>query len=287
LVKKDCVECSGCPHGLVKQNCAKCSGCPHSKLKQYCAECSGCPHGKLKQDCTDCLSLEEMIAGGRFCLECFARLSTRRIRVGALLCQKHDGSTRRIENAVLDLLEDLVETPPSTRDDILTGGAGCGDEDDSIARRRADAAWIGHDDGTPIIIIAEVDENGGHPDRHSECDEAAKITDTFLAHRQILTRCKSITLRINPERYDGAPSISGHSLEARVALVAARIKELIAPGGMANLSETAPYVEYYYCHSACYKHIAYARDATALSLSVFGVFPVGAKGHFDRRGDDA
>ena len=66
------------------------------------------------------------------------------------------------------------------------------------------------------------------------------------------------------------------------------MNELIAPGGMANLSETAPYVEYYFYHSSCYKHIEYARGgAAALSLSVFGVFPVGAKGHFDRREDDA
>ena len=187
---------------------------------------------------------------------------------------------------MLDLLEDLVKTPPSTRDDILTGGAGCGDKDDPIARRRVDAAWIGHDDGTPIIIIVEVDENGGHPDRHPQC-EATKITDTFRAHQQLLPGCKSATLRINPEQHDGAPSITGHSLEARVALVAARVNALIAPGGMANLTETAPYVEYYYYHSSCYKHIEYARGAAANSLTVFGVFPDGAKGHFDGRGDDA
>ena len=121
----------------------------------------------------------------------------------------------------------------------------------------------------------------------SEC-EAAKITDTFRAHQQLLPGCKSATLRINPQQYDGAGPISGHSPEARVALVAARVKELIAPGGMANLTEAAPYVEYYFYHSACYRHIAYARGAAALSLSVFGVFPAGAyDGHFDGRGDGA
>ena len=188
---------------------------------------------------------------------------------------------------MLDLLEDLVETPLSARDDILTGGAGCGDKGDLIARRRADAAWIGHDDGTPIAVIVEVDENGGHPDRHPQC-EAAKITGTFRAHQHLLPGCKSTTLRINPERYDGAPSITGHSLEARVALVAARVKELIAPGGMANLSETAPYVEYYFYHSDCYKHIEYARRGeAALSLSVIGVYPDGAYDRFDGRGDCA
>ena len=145
-------------------------------------------------------------------------------------------------------------------------------------------AWTGHDDGTPIVVMAEVDENGGHPDAHSEC-EATKIIGTTRAHQHLLPGCKSTTLRINPQQYDGAGPISGHSIEARVALVAARVKELIAPGGMANLSETAPYVEYYYCHSACYKHIAYALGAAALSLSVIGVFPVGAEGHFDGRGD--
>ena len=36
----------------------------------------------------------------------------------------------------------------------------------------------------------------------------------------------------------------------------------------------------------CYKHIAYVRGAAALSLSAIGVFPVGAYGHFDGRGDD-
>ena len=105
--------------------------------------------------------------------------------------------------------------------------------------------------------------------------------------QQLLTRFKSITLRINPEQYDGAGPISGHSIEERVALVAARVNELIAPGGMANLTETAPYVEYYYYHSACYRHIAYALGTAAHSLSAIGVFPVGAKGHFDRREDVA
>ena len=57
---------------------------------------------------------------------------------------------------------------------------------------------------------------------------------------------------------------------------------------MANLSETAPYVEYNFYHSACYKHIEYARGAAAaLSLSVIGVFPDGARGHFDERRDNA
>ena len=97
---------------------------------------------------------------------------------------------------MLDLLEDLVETPPSARDDILTGGAGCGDEDGPIARRRADAAWVGDDDGTPIVVMVEVDENGGHPDRHPSC-EAAKITGTFRAHQQLLTRCKSATRSVS------------------------------------------------------------------------------------------
>ena len=65
------------------------------------------------------------------------------------------------------------------------------------------------------------------------------------------------------------------------------MNELIAPGGMANLSETAPYVEYYYYHSACYRHIAYALGTAAHSLSAIGVFPVGAHGHFDGRGANA
>ena len=81
--------------------------------------------------------------------------------------------------------------------------------------------------------------------------------------------------------------MTGQLLEARVALVAARVKELIAPGGMANLSETAPYVEYCFYHSTCYRHIAHALGEAALSLSVIGMFPVGACGHFDGRGDDA
>ena len=47
-------------------------------------------------------------------------------------------------------------------------------------------------------------------------------------------------------------------------------------------------MEYYFYHSACYKHIAYALGVAALSLSVIGVFPAGAyDGHFDGRGDGA
>lgn len=54
-VKRNCLECTRCPHDKVRRFCPRCvGGCPHGRLKWRCAVCTGCQHGKLKQNCAQC-----------------------------------------------------------------------------------------------------------------------------------------------------------------------------------------------------------------------------------------
>lgn len=168
-------------------------------------------------------------------------------------CQECDRTIPpRIEHIVVPKLCKLINHEPSATDDILLGGSECKTEQ---KRRRPDTLWIWKD----RVVSVEIDENGGHPDRISECEIDKMQSQAFSIYTKLGNRIVPVYyLRFNPDE-----SNCSTPLETRILRVADRVNKLLSmklPGDEAELCKI--FVEYYYYHTKCFKHIEAARKVS-------------------------
>lgn len=49
--RRECKDCSPCPHGKPPVGCVQCNRCPHNLLRKGCGLCTGCEHGRKRRLC--------------------------------------------------------------------------------------------------------------------------------------------------------------------------------------------------------------------------------------------
>ena len=59
--KRQCVQCSGCPHWQVEEELHGVLPLSSGKLRRNCARCVGCPHGKVKYECQACKTVKALM----------------------------------------------------------------------------------------------------------------------------------------------------------------------------------------------------------------------------------
>ena len=135
--------------------------------------------------------------------------------------------------------------------------------------RRPDLAWF----GTDRAIYVEIDEDGGHPDRPTEC-EMAKATGQCEAAKKLLgEKAFVFLLRLNPDAYDGGFV----PLRVRLHELARRINKLMEMDIVGEgYNSDALHIVYLYYHSKARFHI----DAALARPDIFSVLVIDNNGRF-------
>ena len=154
---------------------------------------------------------------------------------------------QRIEHIVTPMLLTQIVHPPSGRDDVHFGGAGC-----DARSRRPDLLWMASD----RVVNVEIDERS-HVDRLCEC-ELGKMHDQFVAWQRLLgCDVPVFYVRLNPDEYDGPRT----TLDDRVQIVAQRVNELLV-ADVTAYTTLVPHVEHFFYHSKARKHMDAVGDAS-------------------------
>jgi hypothetical protein len=250
--KSRCVDCGGsciCEHGKEKHQCRECKGskfCVHDKQKQTCRLCGGtliCEHGIQRPRCSACTTTEQKLNSKYWCIVCLdTLLSKNRRRSGVKLCNACDQTCpQRIEKVIRPLLIEEVGFEPFAKDDLVFGGSDCIGST-SEKRARPDLAWA----ETGVVVIVEIDEDGGHPLRPSEC-ELGRMWTLTSSFKQLLSEdTRIIFIRMNPDECDGGR----FTLDERIRVVGSRVREILTfKDERRDFSSSVPRAEYYYYHS--------------------------------------
>ena len=255
--KNQCGACGGaaiCQHGRRRNECRACKGssiCQHGRRKTHCKECVGsaiCEHGRQKTECHDCVPLSKKLQSPYWCHGCASvLLSTNRRRAGETLCATClAANSARTELAFRALLVDAVGWAPSAADNLMLGGSGC----DGVRRRRPDLAWVGSD----RVVFAEIDEDGGHPNREPAC-ELAKVWDQTEAVKRLLGEATVVLfIRINPDQFDGARV----GWPERAAEFGRQVRDFLA-SDLSGFNAHHPHLRYMFYHSNSGHQIEAAR----------------------------
>lgn len=262
-----------CCHKKHRSQCRECGGasiCKHNKLRSHCKECGGtsiCVHDKRRSQCTECQTLEELQRNKMFCNICgVTGLGSKKRREKQMCAKCDDRSVDRTEVEIRKALSGLVP-PASGQDDTLFGQT-C----DVVKRRRPDNIWI----GTDRVVIAEIDENGGHGTNNytPECDFGWVMDMTSALIKLFQTNDWNngkiphiFVIRMNPDECDVNPQ----SLQNRVKLLANRINHFTSCE-LDDYEARIPNVEYHFYHTKCYGHIRFAVEhPNAMDVLNFGV----------------
>jgi hypothetical protein len=130
---------------------------------------------------------------------------------------------------------------PFAKDDLVFGGSDCIGST-SEKRARPDLAWA----ETGVVVIVEIDEDGGHPLRPSEC-ELGRMWTLTSSFKQLLSEdTRIIFIRMNPDECDGGR----FTLDERIRVVGSRVREILTfKDERRDFSSSVPRAEYYYYHS--------------------------------------
>ena len=225
-----------------------CKACTNESLK--------CEHGNYRDRCPKCIDYSKGIPK-RLCKICLeTQLCGKRIEIG--ICAGCDtNKAPRIEIEMRRLIEKYVGHEASSTDTTIAN-------DDQICenmtKHRPDITFA---DPT-VVIVVEIDEDGGHvhPSYESKC-ESKKITSQNEAIQNIpmYENIPVITLRVNPDQYNGSKRPSKEELAERAKEVSARIREILNYySGKKPEREGYYRVEYFYYHEKAHKHIEHQRQ---------------------------
>jgi hypothetical protein len=196
--------------------------------------------------------IQNGIVNPNFCVGCAVTLlGTKRKRLGIKYCAQCEPNAKlaRIEHIVRERLIELLDFEPSALDDATFGGVTCGK--DESKRYRPDILF----GDRRLVVIVEIDENGGHPDELPECHLGRMCGLTNIFQREDMFGPASCVyfIRFNPDEYDQ----DYVTLEERIQELADRITELSCEPPPIS---PRPMVEYMFYHTKCTKHIKHARN---------------------------
>ena len=239
----------------------------HSWCNACLYESRKCDHGKFRNECPECIDYTKGIPK-RLCKICLeTQLSGKRIEIG--ICAGCDtNKAPRIEIEMRRLIEKYVGHEASSTDTTIAN-------DDQICenmtKHRPDITFA---DPT-VVIVVEIDEYGGHghPSYESKC-ESNKITSQNEAIQKIpmYENIPVITLRFNPDQYNGSKIPSTKEREERAKEVSARIRELFDHYSGKEPERNGYYrVEYFYYHEKAHRHIEYQKQYSDVCVYPEGI----------------
>ena len=224
-----------------------------------------CDHGNLRHRCPECIDFTKGISIYlcKICLE--TQVCGKRIEIG--ICAGCDtNKAPRIEIEMRDLIKKYVGHEASSIDTtIANDNQLC----ENMTKHRPDFTFA---DRT-VVIVVEIDENGGHPSYDSEC-ESKKITSQNEAIQNIpmYENIPVITLRVNPDQYNGSKIPSTEERGERAKEVSARIRELLDYYSGKEPEKNGYYrVEYFYYHEKAHQHIEYQKQYSDVCVYPEGI----------------
>ena len=240
-------------------------------LRSWCKACHNesakCDHGKQRDRCPECIDYTKGVSIYlcKICLE--TRLGGKRIEIG--ICAGCDtNKAPRIEKEMRRLIVKYVGHEASSIDTtIANDNQLC----ENMSKHRPDITFA---DKT-VVIVVEIDEDGGHchPSYDSEC-ESKKISCQNEAIQKIpmYENIPVITLRVNPDQYNGSKRPSTEELAERAKEVSARIRELLDYYSGKEPERNGYYrVEYFYYHEKAHKHIEYQKKYSDVCVYPEGI----------------
>lgn len=222
--------------------------CEHKKIKSRCIECEGgsiCEHKKVRSRCIECQTVEEILSKNIICHGCCSTFLSKQ-RKNILVCAECDPRVpQRTEKIIVPLLLDIIDFPPSSKDDTVFGGNTC-----NASKRRPDLLWLWFD----RVVSLELDEHS-HRDRSTLC-ELGKMHDQFVSWQTLIGPVPVFYIRFNPDEFDGERT----TVEHRISTVAQRVNELLTMD-VEMYSPLVPHVEFFYYHSCSQHHIDAIKNA--------------------------
>ena len=239
-------------------------------LYSWCKACvyesRTCEHGNLRDRCPECIDFSKGIPKKlcKICLE--TQVCGKRIEIG--ICAGCDtNKAPRIEIKMRHLIKKYVGHEASSIDTtIANDNQMC----ENMTKHRPDITFA----DTTVVIVVEIDEDGGHPNRESDC-ESKKITSQNEAIQKIpmYENIPVITLRFNPDQYNGSKIPSTEEREKRAKEVSARIRELLDCYSDKEPERNGYYrVEYFYYHEKAHKHIEHQKKYSDVCVYPEGIF---------------